>query len=181
MIFFCKKNNYWCHHLAKKYLIQTQAGCSKIFDNFLIVKLSANTTDIKPLALACQDAGADCISAINTLRGLGVKLEYNGKEFTKTSVRGGLSGKCIKPVAMYSVNQINNVVDIPIIAIGGISTINDILEFLSVGAQAVQIGTANFINPAVCSDLAHDLENYIKDNGFKDFEDLKNKIRGKND
>ena len=152
-----------------------------VYGGFLIVKLSANTSDIKPLAKAAEDAGADAISAINTLRGLGVKLEYNGKSFSKTSVQGGLSGKCIKPVAMYSINQIKSVVDIPIIAMGGISSTEDILEFLSVGADAVQIGTANFIDPSICSRLAIELEKYIIDNNFKDFEDLKEKIRGKND
>ena len=148
-----------------------------IYNGFLIVKLSANTSDIKPLALASQKAGADCISAINTLRGLGVKIEYNGKDFVKTFVQGGLSGSCIKPVALYNVKQIKDVVDIPVIAMGGIETLDDILEFLSLGADAVQIGTANFINPCICSNLAQELEKYIADNGFKDFENLKNKIK----
>ncbi len=148
---------------------------------FLIVKLSANTSDIKSLAESCQKAGADCISAINTLRGLGIKIEFNGQKFIKNSVQGGLSGSCIKPVALYNVNQIKSVVDIPVIAMGGISSLDDVLEFLSIGAEAVQIGTANFTNPSICSDIARQLEKYILDNGFKDFDDLKNKIRGKND
>jgi len=147
------------------------------YKGFLIVKLSANTADIKPLALAVQEAKADCISAINTLRGLGIKINYDGKNFIKQSVQGGLSGECIKPVALYMVNEIKKVVDIPVIAMGGISTLNDILEFLSVGADCVQIGTANFRDPAICSKLAFELEEYIIKNNFKDFSDLKDRIR----
>jgi len=75
------------------------------------------------------------------------------------------------------VNQINNCVNIPIIALGGISTLNDLLEFISVGADAFQIGTANFINPAVCSTLAQELNDFITKNNFKNFDDLKDKIR----
>ena len=152
-----------------------------VYEGFLIVKLSANTSDIKPLAIACQKAGADCISAINTLRGLGVELDFNGKDFAKKTVQGGLSGKCIKPVALYSISQIKSVVDIPVIAMGGIESLDDIFEFLSVGADAVQIGTANFIKPDICSSLAKELEDFIIKNNFKNFESLKKKIRGKND
>ena len=149
-----------------------------VYDNFLIVKLSANTTDIKPLAVAAQKANADAISAINTLRGLGVRIDFDGKNFIKSSVQGGLSGSCIKPIALYSVSQIRSVVDLPIIAMGGAQTIDDILEFLSVGGDAIQIGTANFINPSICSDLAYQLEKYIIGNNLDNFENLKEKIRG---
>jgi len=147
------------------------------YNGFLIIKLSPNTSDIQSLAKSVEDNGADCISAINTVRGLGVKVEYIGNKFIKKSVQGGLSGSCIKPIALYMVNQINNCVNIPIIALGGISTLNDLLEFISVGADAFQIGTANFINPAVCSTLAQELNDFITKNNFKNFDDLKDKIR----
>ena len=114
----------------------------KNYDGFLIVKLSPNTSDIKALATAVEEAGADCISAINTLRGLGIKLDWVGKKFIKKSVQGGLSGACIKPVALYMVNQIKEAVKIPIIAMGGITKFEDLLEFMAVGADAFQIGTA---------------------------------------
>ena len=147
------------------------------YHGFLIVKLSPNTQDIKPLATAVEQGGADCISAINTLRGLGVKVDLVNNKFIKKTVQGGLSGACIKPVALYMINQIKQVVKIPVIAMGGIMNLNDLLEFMAVGADAFQIGTANFINPSICSDLATDLEKYILDNGFKNFEELKGAIQ----
>ncbi len=164
--------------LNPEHLFNLISKIRKNYDGFLIVKLSPNTNDIKQLAIATQNAGADCISAINTLRGLGVKVDFIGKNVSKKFVQGGLSGKCIKPVALYMLNQIRSVVDIPIIAIGGISTLEDLFEFLAVGADAFQIGTANFQNPSVCTSLALELNNFILKNGFSNFEDLKNSIKG---
>ncbi|MDO5436844.1 MAG: dihydroorotate dehydrogenase, partial [bacterium] len=94
----------------------------KVYKGFLIIKLTPNVSDVESLALAVQNSGADCISAINTLKGLGVKIEIlpNG-EIKKTSVQGGLSGKCIKPVALSMVKRIKSVVKIPVIGIGGIA------------------------------------------------------------
>ena len=149
----------------------------KLYNNFLIIKLSPNTSDIKALAKATQEGGADCISAINTLRGLGIKIDFDGKNFHRKSVKGGLSGSCIKPVALYMIEEIKNAVDMPIIAMGGISKLSDLFEFLSVGADAFQIGTANFIQPSICTDLAVELSNFIKENNFKNFEELKRKIK----
>lgn len=149
----------------------------KKYDGFLIVKLSPNTSDIKKLAQATESAGADCISAINTLRGLGIKLDFVGNKFIKKSVQGGLSGNCIKPIALYMVNQIKQAVKIPVIAMGGISKLEDIFEFISVGADAFQIGTANFINPAICTTLAQELEKFILKNNFENFEKLKGVIK----
>jgi len=149
----------------------------KNYNGFLIVKLSPNTQDIKPLATAAEQGGADCISAINTMRGLGVKVELNNKKFIKKSVQGGLSGSCIKPIALYMINQIKQVVKIPVIAMGGISKLEDLIEFMAVGADAFQIGTQNFINPSICTDLAIELDEYIRKNGFKDFNELKGAIQ----
>ena len=149
------------------------------YDGFLIVKLSPNTDDITCLAKAVYNAEADCISAINTLRGLGVELKQVGNKFIKSFVQGGLSGECVKHVALYMVNQIRNVVDIPIIAIGGISNLNDLLEFIAVGADAFQIGTANFKNPSVCTSLAKELSEFIAKNNFKNFDELIGAINGK--
>ncbi len=175
----CPNVNSGCLEFGKnpKTLEELVFKIRKNYDGFLIVKLSPNVSDIKPLALAVQNAGADCISAINTLHGLGIKLNYNGEVFTKKSVQGGLSGRCIKPVALYYVSQIKSVVDIPVIALGGISKIDDVFEFISAGADAVQTGTENFTNPSVISDIAADIEEFINKNNFKDFEDLKSKIR----
>jgi len=149
----------------------------KNYNGFLIVKLSPNTQDIKALATAVEQAGADCISAINTLRGLGVEVDLIGNKFIKKTVQGGLSGSCIKPVALYMISQIKQVVKIPVIAMGGITKFQDLLEFIAVGADAFQIGTANFINPSICSDLAKDLSEYIVKNNFKDFNELKGAIQ----
>ncbi len=149
----------------------------KNYQGFLIIKLSPNTSDIKPLASAVESAGADCISAINTLRGLGINISYIGNKFIKKTVQGGLSGSCIKPVALYMINQIKNTVKIPIIAMGGISKLSDIFEFILAGADAFQIGTANFRSPSICTSLALELNDFIEKNGFKDFETLKGAIR----
>ena len=147
------------------------------YKGFLIVKLSPNTSDIKLLAKAAESGGADCISAINTLRGLGIKVEFDGTKFSKKSVKGGLSGSCIKPCALYMIEEIRSATNLPIIAMGGISKLSDLFEFMSVGADAFQIGTANFIKPSICTDLAIELSNFIEKNGFKNFEELKNKIK----
>ena len=146
------------------------------YDGFLIVKLSPNTQDIKPLATAVEQGGADCISAINTVRGLGMKVDFIGNKFIKKSVQGGLSGACIKPIALYMVSQIKQVVKIPVIGMGGISNLVDLFEFLAVGADAFQIGTSNFIDPGICSNLALQLNDFMSKNGFKDFEELKGAI-----
>ena len=149
----------------------------KNYDGFLIVKLSPNTQDIKALATAAEQGGADCISAINTLRGLGIKVDYIANKFIKKSVQGGLSGSCIKPVALYMVNQIKQAVKIPVIAMGGIAKFEDLLEFMAVGADAFQIGTANFINPSICTNLAAQLSDFMDKNNFKDFNELKGAIQ----
>ena len=147
------------------------------YDGFLIVKLSPNTQDIKPLATAVEQGGADCISAINTVRGLGMKVDFIGNKFIKKSVQGGLSGACIKPIALYMISQIKQVVKIPVIGMGGISSLSDLFEFLAVGADAFQIGTSNFIDPGICSNLALQLNEFMTKNNFKDFNDLKGALQ----
>ena len=146
------------------------------YEGFLIVKLSPNTSDIKPLATSAERGGADCISAINTVRGLGIEVKYNNGKFLKKSVQGGLSGNCIKPVALYMVSEIKRAVEVPVIAMGGISTLSDLFEFMSVGADAFQIGTANFIQPSIASDLAIELSEFMDENDFESFEELKERI-----
>lgn len=158
-------------------LFELTKAIRKNYQGFLIVKLSPNTQDIKLLATAAEQGGADCISAINTLRGLGVKVELQNNKFIKKTVQGGLSGECIKPVALYMINQIKQVVKIPVIAMGGITKFQDLIEFMALGADAFQIGTQNFINPSVCSDLAKELEDYILKNNFKNFTELKGAIQ----
>ena len=146
------------------------------YQNCLIVKLSPNVTSAEEIAEAAQSAGADAISAINTVRGLGVKLNFSNGQIKKTTVAGGLSGKCIKPVALSFIDRINKVVDIPIIGMGGIYSLEDILEFFAVGAKAVQIGTANFTHPDIAEKLVNDLEEFMDTKGFKTLGELQNKL-----
>lgn len=150
----------------------------KVFNGFLIIKLTPNVADIESLAFSAEKNGANAISAINTLKGLGVKIEIlpNGN-IRKTSVQGGLSGKCIKPVALSMVKRIASIVKIPVIGIGGISCTDDVLEFFSVGAEAVQIGTENFTNPAVTEDIIKGLENILKKLDLSSIDELKRKLR----
>jgi len=147
------------------------------YDNCIIVKLSPNVTSPEEIAEAAQSAGADAVSAINTVRGVGVKLDFINGKFKKTMVAGGLSGKSIKPIALSFVDRISKVIDIPIIAMGGIYTLQDVLEFFSVGAKAVQIGTANFTHPDIAQKLVTDLEKFMGVNDFKTLEELQNKLK----
>lgn len=149
------------------------------YDGTLIVKLSPNVTSAEEIAEAAQSAGADAVSAINTVRGMGVKLDFINGEFRKTTVAGGLSGRAIKPIALSFVDRISKVIDIPIIAMGGIYSLQDIFEFFSVGAKTVQIGTANFTHPDIAQRLVEQLENFMQTNNFKTLDELQNKLTGK--
>jgi dihydroorotate dehydrogenase (NAD+) catalytic subunit len=156
----------------EKALYELVSEVRKNYKNCLIVKLSPNVTFAEKLALASQNAGADAISAINTVRGMGIKLSFINNTFKKISVSGGLSGKAIKPVALSFVDRIIKVTDIPIIAMGGIYELSDILEFFSLGAKAVQIGTANFTYPNICEKLINDLKIFMTENNFDTIQEL---------
>lgn len=119
----------------------------KAYDKTLIVKLSPNVTSITDIAKAVEAEGADSVSLINTLMGTSIDIER--RRFNLSIGTGGLSGPCIKPVALRMVYQVANAVKIPVIGLGGISTAEDAIEFFMAGATAIQIGTANFIDPAV--------------------------------
>ncbi len=149
----------------------------QVFSGFLVIKLTPNVTRIENLAQAVEKAGADAISAINTLKGVGLKLEFSGKNVRKTLVEGGLSGKCIKPHALSCIKRIKSAVNIPIIGMGGVSTLDDVLEFIAVGADLIQIGTENFTNPDVSIKIICELEEFMKTHGFKDFSELKEILR----
>ncbi len=161
----------------EKCLYELISRIREAYDGFLIVKLTPNVTEIEKLALAVQNAGADCISAINTLKGLGVELNFNGTKISKSFVQGGLSGKCVKPVALSMVKRIKEAVNLPIIGLGGISCLQDVLEFVAVGADAVQIGTENFTTPDISERLILELAEFIEKQGFKDFNNLKEELR----
>lgn len=161
----------------KQALYELVSMVRKNYEHCLIVKLSPNVTSAEEVAEAAQNAGADAVSAINTVRGLGIKLDFVNGNFKKTAVGGGLSGKCIKPIALSFIDRISKVVDIPIIGMGGIHTLQDVLEFFAVGAKAVQIGTANFTHHDVAEKLVNELEEFMMKNGFETLEELQNKLR----
>jgi dihydroorotate dehydrogenase (NAD+) catalytic subunit len=136
----------------------------------LWVKLSPNVTDIRAFARACEDAGADAICAINTLVGMAVDVERRRPRLRFTT--GGLSGPAIKPVALRMAWEAAREVKIPVIGIGGIANTDDALEFLIAGARAVQVGTANFYNPAASQQIALGLEQYCRSHRIKDINEI---------
>lgn len=136
----------------------------------VMVKLTPNVTDIKPIAKACEDAGADSISLINTLVGMAVDVKTRRPKIA--NVIGGLSGPAIKPVAVRLTWEVAKTVKIPVIGMGGITCLEDALEFLIVGASAVQVGTANFFNPRVTMEILDGLEQYMIDNGIARISDI---------
>ncbi len=136
----------------------------------LIVKLTPNVTDIQITARAAEDAGADVLSLINTLTGMAVDVKTRKPRLANTI--GGLSGPAIRPIAVRLVHQVVQAVQIPVIGVGGISRAMDALEFLIVGARAVQVGTANFVDPHAMAIIIADLEEFCRDEGIADINDL---------
>ena len=137
---------------------------------FLMVKLSPNVTDITEIARQVEAAGADAISLINTLSAMAIDIETRRPKLA--NIVGGLSGPAIKPVALRMVWQVARVAKVPIIGIGGIMTAADALEFLVAGASAVQVGTANFVNPSATTDILDGIEVYMVENGIADLQEL---------
>lgn len=135
----------------------------------VITKLSPNVSSIADNARAAEAGGADAVSLINTLSGMAVN--YRTRRPILANNNGGLSGPCVKPVALKMVWDCYNAVKIPIIGLGGITTYTDVLEFMICGARAVQVGTANFTDPTTAFDIAKDLETYVKENDV-DINDL---------
>jgi len=136
----------------------------------LIVKLSPNVTNIKTIAQAAEEGGADGLSLINTL--FGMVVDINSQKPKLTNVSGGLSGPAIKPVALWMVWQVFQTVDIPIIGIGGIVKAEDALEFIIVGARAIEVGTANFMNPNVTIEIIEGIEKYLIEKNIKNIDEL---------
>ncbi len=136
------------------------AAVKKKADVPVMVKLSPNVSDITVIARAVEDAGADSISLINTL--IGMAIDLPARRPSLANIIGGLSGPAIKPVALRMVYQVAQVVSVPIIGIGGIECAEDALEFMLAGATAVQIGTANFINPRVSEEVVDGIAAYAK-------------------
>jgi len=136
----------------------------------LIVKLSPNVTDIKEIALAVEEAGADAISLINTLKGMAIDIDQ--RKPCLGNIVGGFSGPAIKPVALYMVFETARVVRIPVIGCGGIACAEDVLEFIMAGATAVQIGTASLTDPQLALDVLEGIENFLRQNGVQNLTEL---------
>lgn len=132
----------------------------KVAKQPVIMKLSPNVTDITEMAKAVEAGGADGVSLINTLTGM--KIDVNRKTFAIANQTGGMSGPCVKPIAVRMVYQVANAVQIPILGMGGIQNTEDALEFLMAGATMVAVGTANFFNPYATSEIIDGLEDYVE-------------------
>ena len=154
---------------------EVTAAAKKNTTKPVIVKLSPNVTDITEIAVACENAGADCLSLINTLMGMQINIET--WKPVLGNITGGLSGSAIKPVAVRMVYQVANAVKIPLIGMGGIYNFEDAAEFFLAGASAVAIGTANFRNPNVTMKIADDLENYLKRHKLKNISELIGRLK----
>ena len=141
----------------------------------VIAKLSPNVTDITTFAKIAEDSGCNAVSLINTLVGMAVDIRT--RRPVLANITGGLSGPAIKPVALKMVWQAAKAVKIPVIGIGGIMTAVDVIEFLLVGAKAVQIGTANFVNPAATIDIIEGIEGYLNNNNISDINHIIGKLQ----
>ena len=142
----------------------------KVYPKTLIVKLSPNVTDITEIARAVEAEGADAVSLINTMLGMAIDVEK--RKPILSTVTGGLSGPCVKPVALRMVWQTSKAVKIPVIGLGGISNWQDAVEFMLAGATAIQIGTYNFIDPAAAVKVIDGLNEYCDRHGFKSVSEL---------
>ncbi len=142
----------------------------KAYSKTLIVKLSPNVTSITDIALAVQDAGADAVSLINTLMGMAIDIEKRKRILSIGT--GGLSGPCVKPVALRMVYQVAHAVQIPVVGLGGISSAADAIEFLLAGASAIEIGTANFVDPTVTVKVARGIDAYLEKHGFSSVKEI---------
>ncbi len=151
---------------AKELVAAVREACS----HPIIAKLTPNVTSIVTIAQAAADGGADAVSLVNTFQGMAIN--WKTRKPILGNILGGLSGPAIKPLALRCVYQVAGAVDIPIIGIGGISTIDDVMEFLVAGASAIQIGTANFYNPGVSTQLVKRLEEVLVEQGCQSIQDL---------
>lgn len=142
----------------------------KAYDKVLIVKLSPNVTDIAEIARAVEAEGADSVSLINTLMGMSIDIERRKSRLSIGT--GGLSGPCVKPVALRMVWQVARAVKIPIIGLGGIMNATDAIEFLMAGATTIEIGTANFIDPTVTIKVIDGINDWLDRHGIKDVNEI---------
>jgi len=141
----------------------------------IIVKLTPNVTDIREIARAAADAGADALCVINTIQGMAIDVKQRRPAIS--TVFGGLSGPAIKPIALRMVYQVAEAVDVPVIGCGGISSAADAIEFVMAGATAVQVGTATFSNPCAPLEILEGIERFLEDEGLTDLSELRGVAR----
>ncbi|WP_417849116.1 dihydroorotate dehydrogenase [Thalassoglobus sp.] len=141
----------------------------------IIAKLTPNVTDITKIAAGAAEGGADAVSCVNTFQGMAI--DWRKRKPILGNVLGGLSGPAIKPLALRAVYQVANAIDIPIIGVGGIATIDDVMEFLIAGASAVQIGTANFYDPGVSARLVDELDQIVESEGCSSVTEIIGSLR----
>ena len=149
---------------------QVVSAVRKAYDKTLIVKLSPNVTDITEIARAVEGAGADSVSLINTM--LGMAIDAEKRRPILSTVTGGMSGPAVKPVALRMVWQTAKAVKIPVIGLGGICSATDAIEFLLAGASAIQIGTANFIDPSISEKVVDGIAEYLERHGFNSVQEI---------
>jgi len=142
----------------------------------LFVKLTPNVTDIKSIAKACEDAGADGVTLINTM--LGMRINLNTRKPILAMRAGGYSGKAVFPVAIRMINDVYNTIKLPIMGCGGVETSEDVIEMMLAGATAVQVGSANLVNPFVCKEIIQDLQNVCKKYKINKLSDIIGGVNG---
>lgn len=149
---------------------EVTAAVKKVTTKPVIVKLSPNVTDIVAIAKACEDAGADGISLINTL--LGMRIDLRRRKPVIANVMGGFSGPAVLPVALRMVWQVSHAVKVPVVGMGGVASAEDVIEMMMAGARAVEIGAANLVNPFVCRDIVQALPETMRKYGIKELREL---------
>lgn len=156
--------------INKKSAFEATNAVRKVYDKTLIVKLSPNVTNIGEMARIVADAGADSISLVNTF--LGMAIDAESRKPILSTVTGGLSGPCIKPLALRQVWDVYKAVDLPVIGMGGIMTATDAIEFLLAGASAIQVGTASFIDPRASIKILKGIQEYLERHQIDDVNEL---------
>jgi len=156
--------------INKDMVFQLTSELRKMTKKLLFIKLSPNVTDIEDIALSAESSGADAISAVNTF--LGMAIDYKTGKFLLSSKFGGLSGPAIKPLALSKIYKIYNQIKIPVIGMGGISKVSDIVEFLRVGSTMIQVGTLNYRDPSIISKFYDQLKSFMIENKINDISDL---------
>ena len=149
---------------------EVTAAVKKVTDKPVIIKLTPNVTSIADMAKACEDAGADGVSLINTV--LGMRLDLRKRKPLLANTTGGMSGPALMPLAVRCVWQVYNAVKIPIVGMGGVSTAEDVLELMMAGATAVEVGAANLVEPFAARNIVRDLPAAMEKYGIKDLKEI---------